>query len=237
MARDTGMLAALDDSPVPPAGTGNGYALRQRVTIQERERQRLARDLHDTVGQHVAVLRLKLEALQRRRKGPVQLVIGELLDLADAIDRDLDAVGWELRPPVLQHLGLVRALNRLVQDFRTTSGIDGAFYSRGVRSRLGPDLEDGLYRIAHEALANVARHARATHASVLLQRRRGHLVLVVEDDGRGFEWPGTVHLASQAHAAGLRGVFERATLIGGRIEIESAPGRGTAVLVAVPLGS
>jgi signal transduction histidine kinase len=139
-----------------------------------------------------------------------------------------------LHPAVLDDLGLEAALRRYTAEWSENNGVPVDFHSDGVEARRLPlQLETTLYRITQEALTNVTRHANAKRVSVLLERRPGHVSLIVEDDGGGFD------AVSQASAAkgrlGLLGMRERVTLAGGTLEIESTPGAGTTVFVRVPL--
>ena len=148
--------------------------------------------------------------------------------VAEQIDRDVDYLVWELRPTALDDLGLQAALSNYVSEWSSRVSIAAELHASGLTERLPSEIETTLYRIAQEAMTNVARHARATRVDVLLQRQQDHVILVVEDDGVGFE-PGQPPKAT--HGFGLKGMRERASLVGATIEIESAPGRGTTILV------
>jgi len=205
------------------------------MTVQEDERRRIARDLHDHLGQQVAGLSLSMQALEssaqegdglRVRVRDAQAVIARL-------DRDLDFFTWELRPPVLDDLGVAIALEHFVREWSKNFGIRSQFHARGfTTARLARDVETSLYRIAQEALNNIYKHATANSVAVLLERRGDEAVLVVEDDGQGFDR--TKLTGSSETGIGLIGMDERASLVGGTLEIETAPGRGTTVFVRVP---
>ena len=145
------------------------------------------------------------------------------------IDDQLDFLAWELRPAALDDLGLGVALSRYVQSWAAHHGVRAEFRSVGIdRERLGPATETTFYRIAQEALNNAAKHATASRVDVIVERRDGEAVLVIEDDGVGFEpteknKPGT--------GMGLMGMRERAALIGATLLIEASPGEGTTVFV------
>ncbi len=207
--------------------------LKQAISIQEQERRRIARDLHDLLGQRVTALRFKIEALKCGR-GDVnwKQSVEDLLGLTDQIDRELDFLGWELRPPELD-AGLAAALQSLVTHWSKAYAIRGEFQAVGT-GRLAPDVETCLYRIAQEALTNVVKHARASHVSVLLEYRSGVVVLIVVDDGRGFQAAPHLSAAACEPRIGLVGMHERAALVSGGVEIETGPGKGTAVFVRVP---
>ena len=205
------------------------------MTVQEDERRRIARDLHDHLGQQVAGLSLSMQALEtvardrddlRKRVQDAQAIIARL-------DRDLDFFTWELRPPVLDDLGVPIALEHFVQEWSKNFDIPSEYHTRGFEKiRLGREIETSLYRIAQEALNNIYKHANAKRVAVLLERRGDEAVLVIEDDGRGFDRTKT--RAASETEIGLIGMDERAALVGGTLEIETAPGQGTTVFVRVP---
>jgi two-component system CheB/CheR fusion protein len=214
--------------------------LTRLISVQEDERRRIALDLHDHLGQQITAVRLKLESVMAAA-ATAGAAFGEQLQelhaLTTRVDRDLDFLTWELRPAGLDDVGLVATLNNYVANWSRNYGTGAEFHSSGLdHQRLGFDVETNLYRIAQEALNNVTKHARATHVGVLLERRPDALVLIVEDDGQGFA-DDAVHasLEGPGRGLGLVGMRERAALIGGRLDIETAPGRGTTVIVQLPL--
>ena len=205
--------------------------LKRLVTAQEDERARIARDLHDQLGQHLTALRL---SLQRHRDG---LAVGQAspedieraLTLADRLNRDLDFLSWELRPAVLDDLGLAAALPLFVREwsehYRIRAEYQGTGYASGALNR---DAEVAFYRVAQEALNNVTKHAHASRVDVLLEARDGAVTLVVEDDGVGFD---PADKAAHDKGIGLAGMQERASLVGAMLQIESAPGEGTSIFL------
>jgi signal transduction histidine kinase len=141
----------------------------------------------------------------------------------------VDQLVWELRPTALDDLGLRAALENYVQSWSSRVGVPATLHTSGLLDhRLAPDAETALYRIAQEALTNVAKHARATSVGVILDRNADHVVLIIEDDGIGFDAAGAER-AGQGF--GLVGMQERAGLVGATLEIESSAGRGTTVFV------
>ena len=200
------------------------------ITVQEDERRRIARDLHDHLGQQLAGLRLRLESLSSREGLSSELaVINQQLA---RIDRDLDFFTWELRPPTLDDLGVAVALENFVREWSRNFSIPAKFHSHGLDSgRLSADIETTLYRISQEALNNVYKHADASEVSVLIERRDHEVILVVEDDGRGFD---RMQARGGEHSLGLTGMSERASLVGGSVDIETLPGKGTSVFVKIP---
>ena len=211
--------------------------LRHMVAAQEDERKRIARELHDQLGQKLTALRLKLEFLDERCRDMPELT--EEVDKARLMLKDLDTevnfLAWELRPPALDDFGLVEALRNYLQEWSKQFGIPAEFQtSRLEKARLLPEIETSLYRIAQEALNNVYKHAEARRVGVILEQRDNDVILIIEDDGKGFE------SNSQASDGGLKGIGligmrERASLLDGSLEIESAPGKGTTIFALIPI--
>jgi signal transduction histidine kinase len=192
---------------------------------QELERKRLARELHDETGQALASILLGLKSLEAQvGTGPVASIrelVGSALD-------DVRRLTVELRPPALDDFGLGPALERLTTMTAERSGID---MQLSVRSplKLSPEQETALYRIVQEALTNVIKHARAQSVSIVVMPSGDAVRAVIEDDGAGFD-PARV----REGALGLVGIRERVALLGGRFELESAPGEGTTLVVELP---
>lgn len=190
------------------------------------ERQRIARDLHDAVSQRLFSLHL-MAAAAARQPGAADAV-RELQELSREAQREMRALLLQLRPPALAS----RALGEALQDLGAESARLGPPEWRievEALAPLGPAVEDGLFRIAQEAVANVRQHADATHAVVSLRSADGRVVLAVDDDGRGFDT--TAH---RNGGLGLRGMGERAGALGGVLRVKSQPGRGTRLEVDVP---
>jgi PAS domain S-box-containing protein len=211
--------------------------LSRLASIQEDERRRIARELHDETGQQLTALILALKAARDRPEmgGDLAADLALLQEQADLIGRGMHRLAWELRPTALDDLGLETALRDSVERWSERARIPVDFHCALGEGRLPVDLETHLYRITQEALTNVMRHARATRASVILERRRDDLLAIVEDNGRGFD-PEAVRQAARAeHKLGLFGMQERVALMGGSLTIETSPGQGTTVFVRVPL--
>jgi signal transduction histidine kinase len=219
--------------------------LARLVFAQEDERRRIAREMHDQFGEQLTALGLGIRNLKEASsdvnwaRGAAAFLeewrtglrsqIEALEAVAQQIDRDVDHLVWELRPTALDDLGLRAALGNYVQDWSARVNISAALHSSGLLDdRLPSEAETTLYRIAQEALTNVARHARARNVDVILERRADHVLLIIEDDGVGFD-PAEAERPGQGF--GLLGMQERAALVGATLQIESASGRGTTVLV------
>ena len=195
--------------------------VRQLVTVQEDERARVARDIHDHVGQQLTALRLSLDRIENAAGDEVRDELARAQALAREIDSEIDFLAWELRPAALDDLGLVVALSKYLHAWSEHHGIAAEFRSAGLKDgRLTPETETSFYRIAQEALNNIAKHAQASRVDVILERREGFIVLVVEDDGVGFNLDG----GDVEMGLGLLSMRERAGLAGAAIEIEAAPG-------------
>jgi signal transduction histidine kinase len=204
------------------------------VSAQEDERRRIARDVHDHLGQQMTAVRINLEELQRRTDidTPCAESVERTMRLAEELDHSIDFLAWELRPAALDHLGLPAALARLVGGWSERFNVRADYDTVGIGGvRLRSDVEANLYRLAQEALHNVYKHARATHVSVLLESRDHRVVLVVEDNGRGFAIDDVSQEA--VPSLGLVSMRERAALVGGELTIESTPGFGTTITVRV----
>jgi signal transduction histidine kinase len=206
------------------------------VSVQEEERGRIARSIHDRLGQYVTALRMNLDALAAGPgAGPrheAQTRRAQML--VDEIDRSLDVLASDLKPAALDHLGLAAGLRALIKGWSHRYGITGTLEASGFDGlRLPLEIEINLYRIAQEALNNVAAHAGAASVVMVLARRERFVGLVIEDDGCGFDPAGA--WASIGGGLGLVSMCERAMLIGGSLDIDSAPGRGTTLIVHVPV--
>jgi signal transduction histidine kinase len=206
------------------------------VSTQEEERRRIARDIHDQVGQQMTALRMHLEVLRTRTEDDPAMSdqVDRTQRLAEELDHCIDFLTWQLRPSTLDHLGLAASLQGLVRGWSERFGIVAEFVSSAPDMRLGVDVETNLYRITQEALHNVVKHAQARSVSVMLTHRDQHAMLVIEDDGRGFDGMAIAD-PQGASGFGLVSMRQRATLAGGELEIDSTPGAGTSIFVRVPL--
>jgi len=211
--------------------------LHKALTAQEEERRRIARELHDEAGQALAALLVNLRLIENASS--LEEARAQVAHMREVVNQTLDeirALAWELRPSVLDDLGLVPALARYIQSCRSRFGMEIDLEVVGLdQVRLPWEVETALYRIAQEALTNAARHAGAQHVSVILEQRGDRALLIVEDDGEGFDVAQVRASAQKRGRLGLYGMEERASLVGGRLTVESAPGSGTTVVVEVPL--
>ena len=211
--------------------------LARLVFAQEDERRRIAREMHDQFGEHLTALALRIRLLKDAspNRADWRTHVESIEAIAQRLDQDVDHLVWTLRPTALDDLGLRAALANYVQDWSARVSIPARLHSSGlVDDRLPADVETALYRIAQEALTNVAKHARASSVEVILERRADSILLIVEDDGVGFE-PAARENATEGF--GLLGMRERASLVGATLEIESSTGNGTAVFVRMTTGA
>jgi len=208
--------------------------------VQEDERRRLARELHDGLGQTLTALTNQLGRLQQKLDGQASAELASRL--ADSVEmarqalNDCRELSRLLRPPVLDDLGLPAALSWLARTLEQRTGLHVELALEGLEERLDPDLETLVFRLVQEALTNVLRHAEVERAHVAVTRAAGLLELQVSDRGRGFD--ARAALAGREAAAtgsGLRGMRDRLELFGGRLELTAAPGEGTRVSAFVPL--
>ena len=202
------------------------------IVAQEGERQRIARELHDSTSQSLTSLLVGLQNLKQtqdpdemiERIDELRHVIGETLD-------DVRNMAWQLRPSALDDLGLVSALQRFISDYQQRYGIQVDFAMKGLNGRLPLEMETSIYRIIQEGLTNIARYAQSETASVLIDQRQQKIRLIIEDNGIGFD-PDTV---MNKRSLGLQGIRERAALFGGTLTIESQAGHGASLFVEIPL--
>lgn len=197
---------------------------RRALAAQEAERARVAAELHDEVGQVLTGVLLQLDSLPLGASAAV-----EIDETKQAVRLALDEVrriAQELRPAMLDHLGLPSALTELAARFEEHTGLPVERRLASSLPRLSPDGELAVYRVAQESLTNVARHARASRVELALEPGAGSVVLRVRDDGRGFEHP--------PDGGGLRGMRERAVLVGGALAVKAGPTGGVEVRLEVP---
>jgi signal transduction histidine kinase len=205
-------------------------AFRRVVDAQELERRRLARELHDETGQALTSVLLGLRSLEDKGDDETQAVVAQVRALVVATLQDVRRLAVELRPKALDDFGLEAALERLTQTYSEQVGIPVDFQAAMGSERLPAEVETALYRIVQESLTNIVKHANADRVSVLLTRKEGKALAVIEDDGRGFD----PDHRRDGHF-GIEGMRERVALLDGRLTIETAPGAGTTLVAEVPV--
>ena len=209
---------------------------RRIAAAQEAERRRIARDIHDHIGQQFTGLRLRLDAMMKKAPAGSDLSteLTEISEQSRKFDADLSLLVWQMRPGVLDTHGLTSALNSFTREWSANHGLEVEFHSTDAGARLMPEIETNLYRIIQEALNNVIKHANAKRVSITINYLPEEAVLIIEDDGMGFDVDAEAIHTTEGSGFGLLGMKERAALIGGRLAIESNEGGGTAILIRVP---
>lgn len=210
---------------------------KRMVDAQEEERKRFSRELHDEVGQALNAMTMNLAALKRLPESATTAAQRRIDDTVQLVERTIETVhrfARELRPAMLDELGLEAALRACVRGFAERTGHSVEFHGRLEGNLLTPDQRIVIYRVAQESLNNVAKHASATHVDVILWREGGLAILEIRDNGRGF-LPAPRRVEPDRQRLGLLGMEERVRLVDGRFHIGSRPGAGTIVRVEIPL--
>jgi signal transduction histidine kinase len=212
--------------------------LDRTVTAQEAERRRIARELHDSLGQYLTALRLGFSAIEPHCAcdPTAQQKLAELKTLAAALGRELNRIAWELRPMALDDLGLHRAVTQYLEEWAERSRLQVDLEINLHDRRLPQSVETALFRVLQEAVTNVVKHSGADRVGVILDAADNEVRLIVEDDGHGFDMAnGADGRDLGMQRLGLLGVRERLALVGGSLEVESSEQGGTTVYVRIPL--
>ncbi len=206
----------------------------QLLRLQEEERRRISRDLHDDINQRLALLSIDIEMLEQqlpdasgRTVRTVRTIQDRIVELSDNVRR----LAYQFHPSILDDLGLSIALRRLVDDFQTRTGIEARFMGKDIPKHVAKEVVTCLYRVAQEGLANISRHAKAKIVRLELQRVRDGLQLMMSDDGVGFDMN---RHDGQRGSLGLLSMRERVSLVAGTLSIQSTPGEGTQICAWVP---
>jgi len=208
------------------------------LQAQEEERKKISRELHDEIGQTLTAINVKLAALKNEATANTTGLKRKIAITQRLVEKSMDTVhrfARELRPPLLDDLGLIPALQSSIKDFTKRTRIPVHFTAFGTVERLHSDKRTVLYRVAQEAFTNVVKHAQATLVEVSIQRRRGVVCMEIHDNGRSFLVQQAL-FAKQIKRLGLLGMRERLEMVGGSFSIESAPGKGTTIRAQIPFG-
>ena len=208
---------------------------RRLLEVQEEERGRLARDLHDDIGQALTALKIQLESAHRAGEPTLRARVAEGVETVQHTLERVRQISLSLRPPQLDDLGLAAALRSHVDRQAGVAGLAPHFDGADAPQDIEPDTETACFRVAQEAITNVLRHARAHNVWVRLFIAGGRLALSVRDDGRGFDLEGVRRRAASGASLGLVSMEERIALAGGSFELRAAPGQGTVLLATFPL--
>jgi signal transduction histidine kinase len=211
--------------------------LQRLEMLQDEERRRIARELHDSLGQQLTAVSLSLGALQEKLQGrAANEDVARVRYGLEAADRELDRLVFELRPSALEHGGLGEGIASYVSSWSAWTCQPMDLLLRGLQGREVPvHVELAVFRVVQEALNNVAKHARSRNVSLSVERFKDRLVASIEDDGVGFDAAQALDLEAGRVNWGLVGMRERIEATGGSFEIESRPGEGTTLLLRVPL--
>lgn len=210
--------------------------LKSLVEAQEEERRRLARELHDGAGQTLTTLLVRLKTIENKTAIPhMQKDLQIMQNLVSETIEQIRTLAHQLRPASLEEFGLPLALESLVKDMSKHEGLDALFKCNVKSNEMPDEVEAALYRIAQEGLTNILRHANAAHINLIVERNQQSVIMTIEDDGVGFD-PSTLGMESGKRHLGLISMRERAELLGGALDVYTAPGKGTAIRVSVPVG-
>lgn len=209
---------------------------RRLLSAQEDERKRISRELHDVIAQTLTGINLRLATLKLQSAASTRNLREKIASTQRLVEKSVDIVhrfARDLRPSVLDDLGLIPALHSYIKIFTEQTGVRVAFTAFAGVEKLDGAARTVLYRVAQEALTNVARHAKASHAKVGIRRRNGAVSMEINDNGKGFQVEGAV-FAKSRNRLGLLGMRERVEMVGGTFCVESAPARETTIRVEIP---
>jgi PAS domain S-box-containing protein len=233
----TRMLRAslLDVTDQRAAEAELAEVLRSTIVRQEAERRRIARELHDALGQYLAAMNVRLDIFGRSVPdvSPLKSGLVELKSLTAKIGDEVRRLAWELRPTALDDIGLESAIQHFVAEWAQRSGLRFDLHLTMKDRRLPSNVETTLYRVLQEGMTNIVKHAGARKVGVILQALQNDVVMLIEDDGKGFELEDQSKPSSSR--LGLLGMRERLAVIHGSLEIETKPGDGTTLIIHVPL--
>ncbi len=211
--------------------------LSQIIETQENERRRISRELHDEIGQALTAIKFNLDRIEKELPQNLPLLTERLEETKSLSKQTLAAMrqlSIDLRPTMLDDLGLIPTLRWYIQTFSNRMNIHSHFEAIGMGERLPAQIETAFYRIIQEALNNIAKHSGADHIEISLEKRDSTLYASVIDNGKGFDLEEVLHPESPKRGFGLIGMQERVTLLGGQIDIQSKPGLGTHIYINVP---
>ena len=212
---------------------------RQLLSVQEEERKRISRELHDQIAQTLTGINIRLDSLKSESTLNTKGLQKKISSTQRLVEKSVDIVhrfARELRPTVLDDLGLIPALHSFMKGFTTRTGVRTSLTAFAAVERLDTAKRTVLFRVAQEALTNVARHAQACRAEVSIEKLRDRICMKIHDDGKSFSVERALH-SNGGKRLGLLGMRERVEMVGGRFAVESAPDRGTTVLAQIPLGN
>lgn len=205
------------------------------LNAYEEERARLARELHDEIGQVLTVINLDLQYLQMKLSGEDPSLQQKIASSIQLLGQTLESVRRQiisLRPPSLDKMGLVEVVREMARELGGRAGLTVEIREKGFSRRLPANLETAVYRCIQEALTNTVRHANAGRVDIELVKRKREVSAVVRDDGKGFD---PVQIKQYAASTGLAGIRERVNLLGGKLQVDAAPGEGARLSITIPV--
>ncbi len=209
----------------------------QILRVQEDERKRISRELHDEVGQALTAVNVNLAMLKKMVRGSHTRLRRKIADAQNMLEQTMEVVhdfSRELRPAMLDDLGLIPALRSFVKSFAERTGVRVSFGATPLVEKLETEQKTVLYRVAQESLTNIAKHARATQSQVSIRKLKNGIQMEIQDNGRSFRVEQQLASTSGKKRLGLLGIQERVRLASGKLSIESEPGQGTRVRVWIP---
>jgi len=211
--------------------------LSQIIEAQEGERRRISRELHDEIGQALYAIQFNLEMIDKDLSQTTSTVRGRLLEAKSLSSQTVTAMrqlSLDLRPTMLDDLGLIPTLRWYIQNFSNRLNIYSNFEAMGFKEKLPPQIETAFYRIIQEALNNIAKHAQADRVEISLVKRDSRILASIQDNGKGFDLDKVLHPGSPERGFGIIGMKERVSLLGGEIDIQSRPNFGTLIQIEIP---
>jgi len=211
--------------------------LSQIIEAQESERRRISRELHDEVGQALTAIKFNLDMIDKglpQEASALRGRLGEAKSLSNQTLMAMRQLSMDLRPTMLDDLGLIPTLRWYIQNFSSRLNIYSDFKAIGFEEKLPPQIETAFYRIVQEALNNISKHAEASQVEISLEQRDSTIYASIIDNGRGFDLDKVLHPESPGRGFGIIGMQERVSLLGGKIDIQSSPGCGTRIHIKVP---
>jgi len=210
------------------------------VNFQEDERKRVSRELHDGINQLLVSIRYKLDRAKSKlqKKSPmndISIIIDDADEILSSAIQEVRCISRDLRPTLLDDLGLASALKSLTNDFSERNGVEVTFDNNCKKQRLSHEIETAFYRIVQEALTNIEKHAKSVnHVILSIDKKRNHVSLSIKNDGIGFD-KATLYKTNPDRGLGIRNMTDRAELLEGHLTVNSAPDKGTTVIVTIPL--
>ncbi len=211
---------------------------RKVIETQELERKRIARELHDSIGQMLSAVKFRIQSAGEKivsQKSKVWKDLSDAWTLLEQSIHEVRRVSHNLRPSILDDLGLVSAVRNMCEEFADRTRIKVKLKSSRFPQRLLPEVELSVFRIIQEALNNVEQHSRATHLALQIQKKNSHLMVTIKDNGRGFDPQGSYRQRSKARGFGLEGIRERVSTLGGQLDVRAAANKGVHISIEIPL--